>query len=367
MKIVWILFLLIPGHGFSQSKTAFQKQYVVEGVIVKGSNYEPVPFMVLKNAKLGISAISDERGYYSISFPVSLFTDTSLIQIDLEKTGEKPGKFWISYNATDTTPMNNVVWAYTLHFIQISEKDTNHIYQVYSHRRIKTDGHGYSGIQDAITEYITGRIRFDKTQQLMAGNQDVLFKLDNRYVLTMLNSIVWLDDEKLEIYLHGKRVRPRDINKLVKRDEVKEDGKRFREENKDPKIYKWFLKPAPKHTTRSRITDTSFAPEFKDDGKIIDSLKDVYNFEAVEYNNWDDDNATDSSLTVSFINSKKLPAKDIETSVREFKAIASSIHRSMVDKNRYESYNIIFVTRTRNGNSTSTFYNGGPSFFVRDL
>jgi hypothetical protein len=365
MKLLLILFFLLPAFGFSQSHPEFQKQYVIEGVIVKGNNYEPVPFMVLKNTKLGISAISDEHGYYAVSFPLSYFKDTSIIQIDLEKTGEKPGKFWISYYPIDSTATSNIVWNANLQCIWISEKETDPVYQVGVHRRIKMDGHGYSGIQDAITEYISGRIRLDRTQQLMAGNQNVLFKLDNMYVLTMLNSIVWLDDEKLEIYLHGKRVRPRHINKLVKRDEVKEDGKRFREANKDPKIYKWFLKPVPKHTTRRRPTDTSsLPPEFKDNGKIIDSLKDVYSFETVEYNNWDYDNASDSSLTIYFINSKRLPAKDVEAAVKEFKAIASSIHRSIIDKNRYESYNIIFVTRTKNGNSTNSSYNAGPAFFA---
>ncbi|HUS02273.1 MAG TPA: hypothetical protein VMY77_11130 [Chitinophagaceae bacterium] len=247
MKKLFILSLLFSGYGFSQSQTDFQKQYVLEGVIVKGSNYEAVPFMVLKNAELGISAISDDRGYYSISFPLSYFKVTSLIQIDLEKTGQKAGKFWITYNPADSNAKGNIVWNYDLKFIRILERDTNIIYHVTSHRRIRNDYHGYLGIQDALYEYTNSSKKSEQMSQLMADNQHVLFKLNHKYVLGMQNSIIWLDKEKLEVYVNGKRVKLKNVNKLVKRSEVQEDRKRYHEENKDPQVYKWFLIPTNLH------------------------------------------------------------------------------------------------------------------------
>jgi hypothetical protein len=111
----------------------------------------------------------------------------------------------------------------------------------------------------------------------------------------------------------------------------------------------------------------SLTPAFKENGKIIDSLRSVYNFEAVEYENWEDDDATDSSLTICFINSKRLPAKDIPATSREFIAIASSIRRSLVDTARYRSYYIIFVTSNRNGTVSSRVHTAGMDVLVSEL
>jgi len=99
----------------------------------------------------------------------------------------------------------------------------------------------------------------------------------------------------------------------------------------------------------------------------MDSLKSVYNFEGIEYENWEDDDATDSSLTVSFINSKRLPSKEIEASVDEFKAIASSIHRSIVDTGKYKSYYIIFVTRDTIGTMVNGAHTAGMDVSVREF
>jgi len=121
-------------------------------------------------------------------------------------------------------------------------------------------------------------------------------------------------------------------------------------------------KPKSKETITSTLT-----PQFRDNGKTIDSLKSVYNFEEVEYENWEDDDATDSSLTVSFINSRKLPSKDMEASVAEFKTIASSIHRSVVDTSKYKSYYIIFVTRDTVGNGVNGSHTAGMDVSVREF
>jgi len=113
---------------------------------------------------------------------------------------------------------------------------------------------------------------------------------------------------------------------------------------------------------------SSVTPEFKDNGKTIDSLKTIYGFESVEYENWEEDDKTDSSFTVCFINSKKLPQKDINETVNEFKAIASSIHRSVLYQDRYKSYYIIFVAREKRGLLLSTdSHTAGMDVSVREL
>ena len=121
-------------------------------------------------------------------------------------------------------------------------------------------------------------------------------------------------------------------------------------------------KPKSKGTNTSALT-----PQFRDNGKTIDSLKSVYNFEGIEYENWEDDDATDSSLTVSFINSKKLPSKDIDEGVKEFKAIASSIHKSIVDTSKYNSYYIIFVKKDTIGNMVNGSHTAGMDVSVKEF
>lgn len=122
------------------------------------------------------------------------------------------------------------------------------------------------------------------------------------------------------------------------------------------------------NTSKLKETNTStLTPKFRDNGKTIDSLQSVYNFEGVEYENWEDDDATDSTLTVSFINSRKLPSKELETSVDEFKAIASSLHRSIVDTSKFKSYYIIFVTKDTIGNMVNGVHTAGMDVSVREF
>ena len=112
---------------------------------------------------------------------------------------------------------------------------------------------------------------------------------------------------------------------------------------------------------------SSLIPAYNDSGKTIDSLKAVYKAQDVEYENWEPDDTTDSSLTVSFINSKRLPAKDVDSSVNEFKAIASSIHRSIVDTGKYKSYYIIFVSRDTMGKLINSSHTAGMDVSVKEL
>lgn len=96
----------------------------------------------------------------------------------------------------------------------------------------------------------------------------------------------------------------------------------------------------------------SVPPQFKDGQHAIDSLKTVYGFESVEYENWEASDAIDSALTVCFINSKNLPqASDGEKSIQALIAIAASIEQSVAMPEKYNAYHIIFVERTKEGDS----------------
>jgi hypothetical protein len=78
-------------------------------------------------------------------------------------------------------------------------------------------------------------------------------------------------------------------------------------------------------------SSNSTPPEFVDGGKTIDSLKNAYNCQGIEYENWEDDDATDSSLTVCFINSNKIPTGNPDESYEQLKGIATKAHSAGTD------------------------------------
>jgi len=94
--------------------------------------------------------------------------------------------------------------------------------------------------------------------------------------------------------------------------------------------------------------------EFADNGKTIDSLKNVYNCESINYENWGDKTTTDSCLTVCLINSTKVPSgNNVDENVNQFKAIALTINKSLAKPQTYKSFYIIFVKKDKvNGQET---------------
>lgn len=89
---------------------------------------------------------------------------------------------------------------------------------------------------------------------------------------------------------------------------------------------------------------TFVTTQFSDNGKTIDSIVKAYNCEGVEYNNWTENDATDSCLTVCLINSTKVPSSgNINNPV--FTAMATAIKKSLAKPQDYNSYYIIFVNK----------------------
>ena len=98
--------------------------------------------------------------------------------------------------------------------------------------------------------------------------------------------------------------------------------------------------------TKSKEFIKNRQPDFVDNGKTVDSLIKVYNCESIEYNNWEDNDATDSCLTVCLINSNKVPSGDnVNGNVNQLKGIALSIKNSLAKPENYNSLYIIFVKK----------------------
>ncbi|MEN9952394.1 MAG: hypothetical protein RLZZ520_662, partial [Bacteroidota bacterium] len=73
-------------------------------------------------------------------------------------------------------------------------------------------------------------------------------------------------------------------------------------------------------------------------GRTIDSLKNVYNCESINYENCDDKKNTDSCLTVCFIKSTNFPSgSNVDSTADQLKGIASTIKKSLIKSQTYKS------------------------------
>ena len=108
-------------------------------------------------------------------------------------------------------------------------------------------------------------------------------------------------------------------------------------------------------------------PVYIDNGKTIDSLEKVYNSEGIEYDHWDIDNS-DSCLNIGFINSDKVPSfKDVNETVRKYKAIASSIKKALANPGNYNSYNIIFIKKEKGIGGDVRIHSAGMQLKNKEL
>ena len=94
---------------------------------------------------------------------------------------------------------------------------------------------------------------------------------------------------------------------------------------------------------------TSRPPVFKDGGKTIDNLQKEYDCKVIEFENWEDDDATDSSLTVLLINSRILGSISPDKNQDLLEYVAAQIKKSLAYPQNYKSYYIIFVTEKGEG------------------
>ncbi len=90
------------------------------------------------------------------------------------------------------------------------------------------------------------------------------------------------------------------------------------------------------------------APEYKDNGKTIDSLKKAFACDSIVYENWGMNKASDQCLTVCLVNSTKVPTPQInnqDSDLIVFKNIAASIQQALAKPNDYKQFSIIFVKK----------------------
>ncbi|HEY6504903.1 MAG TPA: hypothetical protein VIZ28_13060 [Chitinophagaceae bacterium] len=120
--------------------------------------------------------------------------------------------------------------------------------------------------------------------------------------------------------------------------------------------------------TKSKKVAEIGQPEFVDNGKAVDSLKKVYNCESIEYDNWEENDATDSCLTVCLINSNKVPSGDnVDDNVNQLKGIALTIKTSLAKPENYNSFYIIFVEKENMNGLESKSHAAGMEISSKEL
>ena len=115
-------------------------------------------------------------------------------------------------------------------------------------------------------------------------------------------------------------------------------------------------------------TDTaSRPPQFNEGGTTVKKLKDEFNCEAIEFENWGDNDTHDSTLTVCLINSKKVAPADTEQTRNQLRAVASNIKNALKYPQRYNAYYIIFVKREKLMGVITNAHTAGATFATREL
>jgi len=110
----------------------------------------------------------------------------------------------------------------------------------------------------------------------------------------------------------------------------------------------------------------TFQPQFNDNQTaIVDSINAKYSFENINGKKTSGSGGNHSTLTVKFINGKNIPTNDDSVTVIT-KALALQIKKTLKDPQQFDSYTILFVTRTVDG-STTTEKNFGHEFKATEL
>ena len=114
-------------------------------------------------------------------------------------------------------------------------------------------------------------------------------------------------------------------------------------------------------------SDNSMPPTFKDGNNTISGLQSKYKCEGIEFENWEDDDKTDSTLTICLINSSALPSTAVDQSYLVLKEIATQVKHAVKRPELYKSYYVIFVKKQNSFWMESRAHTMGSDFNTKDL
>jgi hypothetical protein len=125
-------------------------------------------------------------------------------------------------------------------------------------------------------------------------------------------------------------------------------------------------KKAPE-TISEKLSRYFDAPDFTDEGQTIDTLKARYNFEGVEFENWEQDDKSDSMLTVCFINGRNLPLHSTDSMQTILQQFAKSIKNVLQKPSAFPTLYMVLIERKKENLVTSNSYVAGGEFKTVEL
>jgi hypothetical protein len=120
--------------------------------------------------------------------------------------------------------------------------------------------------------------------------------------------------------------------------------------------------------TNIKAQKKSNSTAFTDNGKTIDSLKNAYNCETIEYENSADKKIVDSCLTVYLINSTNvLSENDFNKNAHHLKNVAVAIMHVLTKPHDYKTIYVFFVNKFNQNGSEKTNFIAGLEMSTKGL
>jgi hypothetical protein len=90
----------------------------------------------------------------------------------------------------------------------------------------------------------------------------------------------------------------------------------------------------------------SYPPDFKAGSTLINDLQKTYQCTAIEFENWDEDDLTDSTLTIGLINSEAFVQMSDKIQTKQLNLVGTAVKNSLKYPERYKVYYVIFMRRS---------------------
>jgi hypothetical protein len=120
--------------------------------------------------------------------------------------------------------------------------------------------------------------------------------------------------------------------------------------------------------TNINAQNKSYSTTFNDNGKTIDSLKNAYNCEKIEYKNSADKKNVDSCLTVYLINSTNVFLEnDFNKNAHHLKNVEVAIMHVLTKPHDYRTINVFFVNKFNLNGSEKTIHTAGLEMSTKGL
>lgn len=228
MRIVTMFVsLLIASYSHSQMRP-IDKIYIVEGVVADRETLKALSSAILYNDSLGITTTSDENGYFKIVVPYELIKSRKSIPIEIVKPGYKRNGSGLSNNPAkpDTShgeASETVIWNYDVKIFWMAKDQSVLSSTVSAHAPVKEGVHGPAVIKLAFDEAVASYLRQQKFDQLKHGNDKVYLPLDGEIGLATSRTDIIVIGKLTHVFIDDKKINLEEINKLVRRDEIRYD------------------------------------------------------------------------------------------------------------------------------------------------